>query len=482
MGPLALLVALCLHATGCGEESESVEETENARASWASNCETIVVVGGMTVEGTVQPLVVQIVAPPNSDDERTGVYFMGNERIDTPEALERRLRVFREKLADPNEVAIVLQPVSGVWWRWVTRAMDSSVRAGFRHVGVGGYHHAVAVKTLARTSDLASELPGPGVKVSEVGHGNRPSSDHCPEKWVVNGERFETPVDSAQFPKHVENQVIAARDGNRENVRLYLACHPRTPWDQIPPYLFGHNPTVSRPLFFPSCIPHPLPRGFPPELTGPIRPVAPDYDGSFSFHGTDVSKEAKYIVFVTDRSGAMVAVFDYVCLEMQLAISQMGPKQWFDIILFGNDRPIEGPRYNLVPGTAESKIAVVEFLQRDGIRPCGRTSGLPALKRAFEVLTSVGGKKDKVILLVTDGGFSGVQGNDEYRGKSGDDAVLNFLKDANAKGDVTIHTFLFGDDKRATETMKTIASQNGGTFRTVDLDDWDRLMEQLFDE
>ena len=59
----------------------------------------------------------------------------------------------------------------------------------------------------------------------------------------------------------------------------------------------------------------------------------------------------------------------------------------------------------------------------------------------------------------------------KYKDKTGNEAMLNWLKDNNAKGNVTIHTFLFGKDKVATKTMKAIATQHGGKFKAISLDD-----------
>jgi len=196
--------------------------------------------------------------------------------------------------------------------------------------------------------------------------------------------------------------------------------------------------------------------------------------GGGGFYGTG-DGGAKYIVFVIDRSGSMVTVFDYVRLEMQLSISQMGPDQEFHIVLFADDKTHDGPRSGLVPGTAENKIATVKFLNKDEIRPQGKTTALVALKRAFEVFNKVP-DEGKLLLLLTDGEFSGIGGGSRYKEKSGNEAVLAWLKDnnkLNADGEtnVTINTFLFGDDNGAVDVMKKIAVSSGGEFKPVTLDE-----------
>ncbi len=61
--------------------------------------------------------------------------------------------------------------------------------------------------------------------------------------------------------------------------------------------------------------------------------------------------------------------------------------------------------------------------------------------------------------------------SDMYKGATGGEAIVSWLKDNNANGDVTVHTFLFGKDAVATKTLKTIAKQHGGTFKPVSLDE-----------
>ena len=191
--------------------------------------------------------------------------------------------------------------------------------------------------------------------------------------------------------------------------------------------------------------------------------------GNPNFYGTDMGDGAKYIVFVIDRSGSMVTVFDYVRLQMQLSISELSSEQEFHIILFADEATVEGPRRGLVAATPESKIAVVDFLNKDDVRPQGKTTALVALKSAFKVLKGVP-DEGKIILLLTDGEFAGIGGGSRYQGKSGNDAVLNWLNDNN-KGTVGVHTFLFGKDRRAHEVMRKIAEKHNGEFKALSLDE-----------
>jgi len=127
-----------------------------------------------------------------------------------------------------------------------------------------------------------------------------------------------------------------------------------------------------------------------------------------SFYGTGLGGGARHVIYVIDRSGSMVTVFDYVRLQMQLSIGDLTENQDFHIVLFADEKTIEGPSNRLVKATADNKVAVVEFLERDEVRPRGRTTALVALKRAFQVFKSGSDQKGQILLLLTDGEFAGI--------------------------------------------------------------------------
>ena len=181
-----------------------------------------------------------------------------------------------------------------------------------------------------------------------------------------------------------------------------------------------------------------------------------------SFYGTG-SGGAKYVIFVIDRSGSMVTVFDYVRLQMQLSISGMNETQSFHIVLFADEKYLEGPSSRLVAATGENKVAVVEFLERDDIRPQGRTTALVALKRAFQVFDGAADKKGKLLLFLTDGEFAGIGGGSRYKGASGNEAVIKWLADNNTNKSVTINTYLYihGTSAKAKQVMNQIAREHG---------------------
>ena len=163
---------------------------------------------------------------------------------------------------------------------------------------------------------------------------------------------------------------------------------------------------------------------------------------------------AQHIVFVVDRSGSMVDTFDAVRQEMYRAIGLMDPnRQDFHVILFSDGAPLEPADQRLVPPTPDYLATVTRFLMKTPAS--GPTDPLPALARAFEVLEKARGTK--VIYLLTDSQFPDSQ------------KVLQFLRQRNPKGEVCIHTLLYGGrSAEAEETMRTISKENGrGISRQV---------------
>ena len=178
------------------------------------------------------------------------------------------------------------------------------------------------------------------------------------------------------------------------------------------------------------------------------------------------------VVYVVDRSGSMAASFDDVRVEMIDSIRRLQPHHNFHIVLFGDDRAIEGPRASLVPANAANKNAALRFLRKQ--RPSGQTTALVALKRAFAVLRRV--EKDrpgKLIYLLSDGDFAGVSGGSRYetadgRKLSGNAAVLQWLRDHKGRGEVLINTFLLDNtDRVAVDVLRTIASEHHGRFTHI---------------
>lgn len=192
----------------------------------------------------------------------------------------------------------------------------------------------------------------------------------------------------------------------------------------------------------------------------------------FSFYGTYTPGDD--VVYVVDRSGSMVTVFDYVRLNVQLSVGSLRANQRFHIILFADEKTIEGPGRGLVSAAPKNKISTVEFFEKDEVRPRGRTTALVALKRAFQVLDADAKvKRRRVMNLLTDGEFAGIGRGASYKGMTGNQAVVAWLKANNADGRVVVNTYLYthGTSDRAVKVMKQIATEHSGEFKAIGPDE-----------
>ncbi len=105
------------------------------------------------------------------------------------------------------------------------------------------------------------------------------------------------------------------------------------------------------------------------------------------------------VIYVIDRSGSMVDVFDMVKYEMRKSIALLNEDQYFHVIFFSEGQPIETKPRGLVPATDNNKLRCGRWL--DEIVPCGQTDPIPALERAFDVLSHADSPKGKLIYLLT---------------------------------------------------------------------------------
>lgn len=172
-----------------------------------------------------------------------------------------------------------------------------------------------------------------------------------------------------------------------------------------------------------------------------------------SFYGS--SGNANEIVYVIDRSGAMILTFDFLRREMLVSIGQLNKEQAFHVIFYGLKAPLEVEVKQLVAANRKNKVKALELLK--DVTPEGQTDVVPALKRAFEELKKTD-KKGKMIFLLTDGVFLD------------NNAVLKLIKEQNppGKNQIMINTFLYDDrNKEAEEVMQKIAKENKGRYKFI---------------
>jgi hypothetical protein len=162
---------------------------------------------------------------------------------------------------------------------------------------------------------------------------------------------------------------------------------------------------------------------------------------------------AHHVVYVIDRSGSMIGVFEEVRREVLGSIGRLRQDQDFHIILFAQGLAIESAPRCLVPPTEANKLQAAEFLA--GARAGLQSNPIPALRRAFEVLEAPEGG-GKLIYLLTDGVFPDGP------------AVMATIHARNKNKDVHINTYLCGGGDASTAgILQEIARVTGGLFRQV---------------
>ncbi|MFP4106469.1 MAG: vWA domain-containing protein [Phycisphaerae bacterium] len=167
---------------------------------------------------------------------------------------------------------------------------------------------------------------------------------------------------------------------------------------------------------------------------------------------------ADHVVFLIDRSGSMVDKMGRVRLELLKAVAGMEAKQTFHVIFFGRGKLEENTPRPLVAATDVNKYALAEFAE--GILPHGQTDPIPAVRRAFEVLSAADkNKPGKVVCLLTDGAFPD------------NEKLLVTVKELTAEQKVSICTFLYGEPSaEAQQVMKQIAAATGSPYKYVKLE------------
>jgi Mg-chelatase subunit ChlD len=157
-----------------------------------------------------------------------------------------------------------------------------------------------------------------------------------------------------------------------------------------------------------------------------------------------------HVVFVVDRSGSTLDVFDDVRSKVLSMVAALKYDQHFHVVFFGG-RPLEMDAQNLVEASFDNKVSCAKFLGT--VQPEGLTDPIQALRRAFDVLSRATRKPGKIIFLLTDGDFP-------------DNAkVLQTIRELNADKTVVICTYRCGDrSPAAEEVLKAIARENAGRY------------------
>ena len=93
------------------------------------------------------------------------------------------------------------------------------------------------------------------------------------------------------------------------------------------------------------------------------------------------ARAARSIVYVVDRSGSMIDVFDDLRAELKRSIDRLRKSQKYHVIFYSTDPPLESPPARLVNAIRATKEVTFEFI--DQVMPEGMTQPIEAMRRAF---------------------------------------------------------------------------------------------------
>lgn len=187
---------------------------------------------------------------------------------------------------------------------------------------------------------------------------------------------------------------------------------------------------------------------------------------------------ADNVIYLVDASGSMIRVFDEVRAQLIHSVNRLRTDQQFQVILSGGGKTLGYPSGKLAAATSANKNSVVQFFNSKKARPSGNTNVLAALKHVFKTLPPSGkatADKSTILVLVTDGTSAQHESTGKYKGKTGIEAVAQWLRDNNWKENevdqrVRVFGVLCGDDADAAKAMKQITKDNGGRLRQIQHD------------
>lgn len=205
----------------------------------------------------------------------------------------------------------------------------------------------------------------------------------------------------------------------------------------------------------------PLVMGPPSKVAG----VGVKFFGAQEIAGGDI----RYVCYVIDHSGSVIPAWKEIIEELNSSIRGLAETQDFHLVFFAKDTFHENPPRRLVPASDANKKDALTFLK--GVEAGGYGScPIPALAVALKAIRGVPNRPGagKVLYLLTDGDFDTT--TYKYKGLVGNDAVIAWLRDNNTGKMVHVYPIILGDKpaKETEDSMRKIASENGGEYRFVE--------------
>ena len=186
-----------------------------------------------------------------------------------------------------------------------------------------------------------------------------------------------------------------------------------------------------------------------------LKPAGPAT--SISVFGSGQMEGRKFL-FLLDRSTSMgskgLGVVQVARKELTAAVGKLESHHKFQILGYNNGtRPMKVPR--LLNASKENKLAVSRFVSN--LTAFGPTNHVAGIMSALSY-------KPDVIVMLTDGGAPGLNSQE-----------LKRIRRIHG-GRTQIHCVQFGlgPQRLEDEFMETLAAQNGGTFRYIDVGEWQR--------
>lgn len=192
--------------------------------------------------------------------------------------------------------------------------------------------------------------------------------------------------------------------------------------------------------------------GGPGGAGGPLLPFgAPGGGGGGSV--VFPTPKVRTVAYVCDASGSMIQTFTSLKAELTKAVTGLKAVQGFNILFFRDDKARSLAGDGMLLATPENKRKAFTFLEDTATT--GTTNPIPAIEAAFR-------SKPQLVFLLTDADFPD------------NAAVLGAIRRLNAGKQTKVNTIAFtsGDasdelSQGFVELMKSIAQENGGTFKLV---------------
>jgi len=233
-------------------------------------------------------------------------------------------------------------------------------------------------------------------------------------------------------------------------------------------------------------------RHIPPKgaSTAKVESIKKRKDDSNRFYG--IQTRSQRICFIIDMSGSMKRKteqlrrgpitgkkesdtpvagktrWEVARNELKRAVSNLNSRAYFAIIFFNHS--VQPWRPEMLNATRANKQAAIEFI--DKLSPRGATYTLGALREGFSLGEPKDPKKKKkpkdgpridTIFLLSDGGPTGSQMDGPSKPME-PDLIIEQVRQWNEELGIVIHCIAVHTDEIGTYFLKTLASQNGGTF------------------